>query len=84
VRRVGGAQHELIVIDQVNQAGIALGKLDNKLNDALQHFVQTQIPNHQPADLLKKTQLLLSPLQAQLKVLALRHVPHYTGGTSTG
>jgi hypothetical protein len=41
----------------------------------LQHFLQAQLANHEPADLLKQTQLLFGPLQAQLKIFGFWHDP---------
>ncbi len=73
MRRVGSAKDEFFLIDQVNQAGIALHEFDNERDDALQDFVQAHLTDHETAHPLKKTELLFSALQALLQILELGH-----------
>ena len=74
MRRVGSAQHQLVVVQQVDQAGIALRELDHQRNHALQHLLQAHFANHEAADLLEQTQLLLGALEAQFQIFGFRHV----------
>ncbi len=66
-------EDQFIAVAKINQAGIALGIFDNQGNDSLQNILQTHIPNHKPADFLKKPELLLDSLQAAFEVFCLRH-----------
>jgi hypothetical protein len=54
VRRVRRAQDQFVAIEQVNQAGIALGELHDQRHDPLQYLLQVQLTHHQAADLLKQ------------------------------
>ena len=73
VRRVGSAQHQLVAVEQVDQAGIALRELHHQRDDALQNFLQAHLPNHEAADLLEQAQLLFGALEACLKLSRFRH-----------
>jgi hypothetical protein len=73
VRPVGSAQHQFLAVQQVHEAGIALGILHHQRYNALKNLAQAHFPNHKAADLLEQTQLLLGPLQSQLEILGLRH-----------
>ena len=52
--RVGSAEHQLVVIQQINQAGIAFHELDDQGDDALQHLLQAHLADHEPADFLEQ------------------------------
>ena len=82
MRRIGGTQHQFLVIQQIDQAGIALGELDHQGNNTLQHFLQAHFADHEPADLLKKAQLILGTLQARLEVFGFRHALIIAAGGS--
>jgi hypothetical protein len=60
--RVGSAQHKLVSVAKVNQAGIALGKLDHKRYDTVENLLEAHLPHHKTADLLEEPKLLLDPL----------------------
>ena len=73
MRRVGGAQHQFLAVEQVDQAGIAFGEFHDQGDDALQNVLQAHFPDHEAADLLEQAQLLLGALQAHLEVFGFRH-----------
>jgi acetylornithine deacetylase/succinyl-diaminopimelate desuccinylase-like protein len=57
-RIVGRAQHQLVVINEIDEAGVATHVFHQHAVDGLQCFLQTQLLHHQPADPLKQLQLL--------------------------
>ena len=77
MRRVGSAQHQLVVIQQIDQAGIAFREFHHQGNDALQNLLQAHLAHHEPADLLEQPQLLFGALQAHLELFGFRHHLHY-------
>jgi hypothetical protein len=50
-----------------------MGELDHQRHDAFQRLLKAQLPNHEPADFLKKAQLLFGLLQSQFEIPGLRH-----------
>ena len=68
VRVVGGAQDELVAVEQVDQARIALHEFDDQVHDALQDVLQAEVAHHEAADLLNQAQLLLSACQPRFQI----------------
>src|SRR5579864_1724847 len=77
MRGVRCTQHQLVMIQQVHQAGIAFHELDDQGNDTLQNLLQAHLAYHEPADFLEKAQLLLGALKAHLKLSGFRHHLYY-------
>ena len=73
MRRVGRAEYEFFVVQQVYQAGIALGEFHDQRNYALKDLLQAHFADHEPADLLEQAQLLLGTLETPLEVLGFGH-----------
>jgi hypothetical protein len=73
VVRIRGTEHKTIGVAKINQAGIALSVFDDQGNDTLQDLLEAHLANHEAANLLKQTELLLDPLQAALDIFCLRH-----------
>jgi len=77
IRVARGAQDELIVLDEIDQAGVAGQKILNQVDDFLQHIIEAHVARHKPAYTLEQTELLLGSLEAQLKIPSFRHRLNY-------
>jgi hypothetical protein len=73
MRRIGGAQNQFIIIDQVDQTRVARHELTDEADNALQNLDEAQLADHEPADLLEQAQLLLRALQALLQFFIAGH-----------
>jgi hypothetical protein len=73
VESVRSAQYQFVVIQEVNQAAVALGELNDQRDDSLKHFLQAHLAHHEPANLLKKTELLFGALEPLIEIPDLRH-----------
>ena len=65
--RVGSAQHQLVLVQKVHQAGIAFHELYHERNNTSQNLREAHVANHKTADLLKQRQLILTALQARFQ-----------------
>jgi hypothetical protein len=61
---IAGAQHQLAIIQQVQQAGVAFHELHHQRDHAVESILELGLPHQVAADLLQQTQLLLGALQA--------------------
>lgn len=68
LRVTGCAKDQPVLIEQVQQAGVALHKFDDQGDDSPKDLLQTHIAHHKAADLLEQTQLLLAALQTSLQI----------------
>ena len=73
VMRVRSAKHQIVAVAEIHQAGIALRVFHHQRYNALQNLLQAHLAHHEPADLLKQTELLLNPLQTAFEIFCLRH-----------
>ncbi len=69
MRVIGGAQDELLAIEQINQAGVALHEFRDQVHNPLQDLLQTEVANHEPADFLEEPQLLFRASEPRFEVL---------------
>ncbi len=83
VRRIGSAEDELVIGEEIHQAGIALGELGDQGNNALKNFGKAHFAHHEAADLLEETQLLFRAIQARFELFGLRHVLIIAAGACT-
>ena len=73
VRCIGRAQDQFVLVQQVNQAGVAFHEFHNERNNALQDLLETHFLHHEPADALKQAKLLLESLRAEFEIFTLWH-----------
>jgi len=68
VRILRRAQYKVIsgLVDQIDQAGVTMGDVDNKVNDVPQHLVQVKAGADELADLMQDSQFLPCQIQSFL------------------
>lgn len=72
-RVVRGAKKQVALIEEIEQAGIGAHELNDKGIDGGENLLEAEFLDHETADFLKQTQLLLSAVELQLQILYLRH-----------
>ena len=70
--RRGGADRQLVVLEQVDEAGVAVGRLGRQVDDALQHRAELERRRHELDDAVQGPVLL-----AQAVLLGRRSVTPY-------
>ena len=74
---VGGAQHQFAILEQVQQAGVALHEFDHQVDHAVQGVRQAHLAHHEAADFLEETELLLDMLELRFQFFNPGHRFHY-------
>jgi len=63
VRAEAGAEDEVFAVDQVDEAGVAAGKLLDEFDDGMERVSEAEFAHHQAADPLIDGELVLEPVK---------------------